>query len=329
MIAIVARAVDAVAILSSDTDMLIYDTGKTGLIPLWGFGFAEDGGFHAFQLQRSKLAAILGISVANLPLLSALVGNDYSSPEVLDDIHKQLLNKKWTEVIRKATMENDSERSCEFDDLDKVLTEVLEGVEDGVENVDCVNIDDDNRNGDTTTTADVMGDSRKRKSVNASSLSNNNCDPKNNHGAGKRQSSSGNQSKGSAAERMKERKRANKLEEKKSRERNHQQKTLDYEASRMILDSEAEGFNLNECGRSMVDGCWLDRLDEVTGVVLYQYLPPRTVKLPAAVASALSGAADASGKSVFRESAVKTIYAAAEFIKAVDQHNQRGNYQQW
>ena len=84
----VAVALKATAIMSNDSDMLIYDTGKVGFIPFWAFGFAEDGSLNAFIIRRRKVANLLGISEGSLPLLAAIVGNDFTSPDVCYNMHK-------------------------------------------------------------------------------------------------------------------------------------------------------------------------------------------------------------------------------------------------
>ena len=89
----VAVILKATAIMSNDSDMLIYDTGNVGFIPFWAFGFADDGSLNAFVIKRRKVANLLGIIEDNLPLLAALVGNDFTSPEVCYDMHKIIFER--------------------------------------------------------------------------------------------------------------------------------------------------------------------------------------------------------------------------------------------
>ena len=86
----VAIAINATAIMSNDSDMLIYETSNVGFIPFWGFGFANDGSLNAFIIKRRKLSNLMGISESNLPLLAALVGNDFTSMETCYHMHQIL-----------------------------------------------------------------------------------------------------------------------------------------------------------------------------------------------------------------------------------------------
>ena len=87
----VAITLNAIAILSNDTDMLIFDTGNVGYIPFWAFGFAEDGSLCAFIVRRVRVAAILGIPPDYLPLLAALAGNDFTDERVCHEIQRVFL----------------------------------------------------------------------------------------------------------------------------------------------------------------------------------------------------------------------------------------------
>ena len=86
----VAVALQATAIMSNDSDMIIYNSSDVGFIPFWGFGFADDGSLNAFIIKRKKVSNLMGISVVNLPILAALVGNDFTSVEDCYHIHKIL-----------------------------------------------------------------------------------------------------------------------------------------------------------------------------------------------------------------------------------------------
>lgn len=86
----VAVALQATAIMSNDSDMLIYNSCDVGFIPFWGFGFADDGSLNAFVIKRKKVSNLMGISEVNLPILAVLVGNDFTSAEICHHIHKIL-----------------------------------------------------------------------------------------------------------------------------------------------------------------------------------------------------------------------------------------------
>ena len=86
----VAVALQATAIMSNDSDMIIYNSSDVGFIPFWGFGFADDGSLNAFIIKRKKVSNLMGISEINLPILAALVGNDFTSAENCYHIHKIL-----------------------------------------------------------------------------------------------------------------------------------------------------------------------------------------------------------------------------------------------
>jgi hypothetical protein len=86
----VAVALQATAIMSNDSDMLIYNSCDVGFIPFWGFGFADDGSLNAFVIKRKKVSNLMGISEINLPILAVLVGNDFTSAEICHHIHKIL-----------------------------------------------------------------------------------------------------------------------------------------------------------------------------------------------------------------------------------------------
>ena len=86
----VAVALQATAIMSNDSDMIIYNSSDVGFIPFWGFGFADDGSLNAFIIKRKKVSNLMGISEINLPILAALVGNDFTSVENCYHIHKIL-----------------------------------------------------------------------------------------------------------------------------------------------------------------------------------------------------------------------------------------------
>ena len=89
-IARVAVALKATAIMSNDSDMLIYDTASVGFIPFWAFGFADDGSLNAFVIRRRKVASLMGIKEDSLPFLAAIVGNDFTSAETCYNIHRML-----------------------------------------------------------------------------------------------------------------------------------------------------------------------------------------------------------------------------------------------
>lgn len=91
VLALFAKAINATAILSNDSDFLIYDIDNVGLILSDGYGFAEDGSMHAYIIRRHKLARILGLSVNNLYFIPALVGNDISNKQHLREIQQLLL----------------------------------------------------------------------------------------------------------------------------------------------------------------------------------------------------------------------------------------------
>ena len=86
----VAVALQATAIMSNDSDMLIYNSCDVGFIPFWGFGFADDGSLNAFVIKRKKVSNLMGISEINMPILAVLVGNDFTSAEICHHIHKIL-----------------------------------------------------------------------------------------------------------------------------------------------------------------------------------------------------------------------------------------------
>ena len=86
----VAVALQATAIMSNDSDMLIYNSCDVGFVPFWGFGFADDGSLNAFVIKRKKVSNLMGISEINLPILAVLVGNDFTSAEICHHIHKIL-----------------------------------------------------------------------------------------------------------------------------------------------------------------------------------------------------------------------------------------------
>ena len=87
----VAIALHAIAILSNDTDMLVFDTGSVGYIPFWAFGFADDGSLCASVVRRVRVAAILGIPPDYLPLLAALAGNDFTDERACHEIQRVFL----------------------------------------------------------------------------------------------------------------------------------------------------------------------------------------------------------------------------------------------
>ena len=88
----VALAVSAISILSNDSDMIIFNTQKVGIVPFWAFGFAEDDdSMHAWVMRQNKIAALLGIDVTVLPLLAALAGNDGSDGNTCDAIQRAFL----------------------------------------------------------------------------------------------------------------------------------------------------------------------------------------------------------------------------------------------
>jgi hypothetical protein len=101
----VAVALNATAIMSNDSDMLIYDTVNVGFIPFWGFGFADDGSLNAFIIRRRKLSKLLGIWESSLPILAALVGNDFTSAETCYHMHKMLFE------VSKATKDRTANSS--------------------------------------------------------------------------------------------------------------------------------------------------------------------------------------------------------------------------
>jgi hypothetical protein len=94
VLALFAKAINATAILSNDTDFLIYDIDNVGLILSNGYGFAEDGSMHAYIIRRDKLARILGINVENLYFIPAFVGNDISNKQHLREIQQLLLRER-------------------------------------------------------------------------------------------------------------------------------------------------------------------------------------------------------------------------------------------
>jgi hypothetical protein len=108
----VAIALNATAIMSNDSDMLIYDTVNVGFIPFWGFGFADDGSLNAFIIRRRKLSKLLGIGESSLPILAALVGNDFTSAETCYHMHKILFE------VSKATKDRSANSSSNVS-LDK------------------------------------------------------------------------------------------------------------------------------------------------------------------------------------------------------------------
>jgi hypothetical protein len=108
----VAIALNATAIMSNDSDMLIYDTVNVGFIPFWGFGFADDGSLNAFIIRRRKLSKLLGIGESSLPILAALVGNDFTSAETCYHMHKILFE------VSKATKDRTANSSSNVS-LDK------------------------------------------------------------------------------------------------------------------------------------------------------------------------------------------------------------------
>jgi len=115
----VSTALKATAIMSNDSDMLIYDTGSVGFIPFWAFGFANDGSLNAFIIRRRKVANLMGISEESLPLLAALVGNDFTSAETCYQMHKILFEGRTN--IRKLNKNipcSKSEVPLSLDDLD-------------------------------------------------------------------------------------------------------------------------------------------------------------------------------------------------------------------
>jgi hypothetical protein len=100
----VAVALQATAIMSNDSDMLIYNSCDVGFIPFWGFGFADDGSLNAFVIKRKKVSNLMGISEINLPILAVLVGNDFTSAEICHHIHKILFEgpKQFSGEARRA-----------------------------------------------------------------------------------------------------------------------------------------------------------------------------------------------------------------------------------
>lgn len=98
----VAVALNATAIMSNDSDMLVYDTANVGFIPFWGFGFADDGSLNAFIIRRRKLSKLLGIAESSLPMLAALVGNDFTSAETCYHMHKILFEGSMAPKDRTA-----------------------------------------------------------------------------------------------------------------------------------------------------------------------------------------------------------------------------------
>ena len=125
----VAVALNATAIMSNDSDMLIYDTANVGFIPFWGFGFADDGSLNAFIIRRRKLSKLLGIAESSLPILAALVGNDFTSAETCYHIHKILFEGSKASKDRAANSSR-SGSNVSIDKLDHSQTDIdLENTE--------------------------------------------------------------------------------------------------------------------------------------------------------------------------------------------------------
>jgi hypothetical protein len=97
VLSLFARSINAIAILSNDTDFLIYNMGdNVGLILSNGYGFADDGSLHAYIIRRNKLALINGLSPDNLHYIPALVGNDISNKAQLREIQTFLRGRAET-----------------------------------------------------------------------------------------------------------------------------------------------------------------------------------------------------------------------------------------
>ena len=126
----VALVLKATAIMSNDSDMLIYDTGNVGFIPFWAFGFADDGSLNAFVIKRRKVANVLGIVEVNLPLLAALVGNDFTSPEVCYDMHKIIFEGTAGSFLKtvKTKLGDTSEETLTLDKLELSLSDIDESL---------------------------------------------------------------------------------------------------------------------------------------------------------------------------------------------------------
>ena len=105
-VARLAAELGARAILSNDTDMLIYQypddasssssssgSGRSfvGMVTLDTLGFSPDGlELYGFRLSQRSVARGLRVEVSDLPYLAALLGNDHSDLGVLHAVHVAL-----------------------------------------------------------------------------------------------------------------------------------------------------------------------------------------------------------------------------------------------
>jgi hypothetical protein len=123
VLALFAKAINATAILSNDTDFLIYDIDNVGLILSNGYGFADDGSMHAHIIRRCKLARILGMSVDNLYFIPSFVGNDITHKDHLREIQRILLRHSTsnTNTNTKTKKQNDKRKTNKIKTNDMII----------------------------------------------------------------------------------------------------------------------------------------------------------------------------------------------------------------
>jgi len=106
ILALFAKSINATAILSNDTDFLIYNMGNVGLMLSNGYGFADDGTLHGYIIRRNKLACINGLSPDNLHYIPAIVGNDISNKVYLREI-QSFLRENYDDNNKPKSKHND------------------------------------------------------------------------------------------------------------------------------------------------------------------------------------------------------------------------------
>jgi len=119
VLALFAKVINATAILSNDTDFLIYDIDNVGLILSNGYGFADDGSMHAHIIRRCKLARILGMSVDNLYFIPSFVGNDITHKDHLREIQRILLRCGHTTISTSTSNTNTNTKTKKQNDKRK------------------------------------------------------------------------------------------------------------------------------------------------------------------------------------------------------------------
>ncbi len=117
---VTARRTCAVAILSNDSDILLYSSvesvssGKppVGCVPHWALAFAQsDNSVNVHMFQASRVAALLRLRLSDMWLLAALCGHDSSCADTLRFTHSALL-QPCPKPTKPSTLKFIAETEC-------------------------------------------------------------------------------------------------------------------------------------------------------------------------------------------------------------------------